>query len=1427
MASAPPSPLASSVEKTNGAKLSRLLIDGGTTVLRKVFDGFHPPANLASDLNSWYPTLNSLLRRRILNRHQWDKLFPPGGAAPDSHTFDITLLFLLLTNICRLSPPPSGWHTKPLTSDTSLQANLARIKFYRNVLCGHVSTTAVDACTFSALWQEITLPLTALGLGQAEIDRLKAESGGEEDYLDMLFEWADSEEDIKSQLKNLQQTQSKTQETVNEMATGLQQVKEGMNTLKEGREKDRADEALWNLAKAEFKGDIEYYVQRFQTDTREWVFNRVQNWLDDRSSQNRVMVISGNAGMGKSVMAAVICQRMQEAGRLSGNHFCQHDNVRYRSPQLMLQSLACHLSHALPEYKQALVKQLSRNLGTDHNNMGVEELFALLFKEPLSTMGDPGNNMLMVIDGLDESEYQGRNELLDVIANQFCKLPSWIRFLVTTRPATNITEKLKHLKPFQLEPEDKKNIQDIRMVLQQRLQHVIEEENREDVMEKLVLKCEGLMLYAHFLILAIEENPSVLDKDLDDSLPLGISSVYFCYFKRLEGELLKEDNVKEENFVNLLCAITASREPMPIDFVSSLLLPSEDSPLTKRRILRALGTVSSLLPIRNGCLHVIHKSVEDWLTGSSCYGEHDFIMEEKQGHRILASLCTAELDDLKQKRVHNVQFTATEKYALCHGAHHMFYSHEETKRDKLQELTVAYITNLELVYAKLCVSSTKAAEDIVLLQKQGISALLSEDTENVLKTLLLLLRKYHALFATSLSNFLQTMLNEGKVLLSAEASNLLQSKYPEIPYMEYVHKESQQGRVLARFHCSATAVCFDVSSKLDHMVCECEDGMLHLWSLQTSGLLWTRPVQVPKSVEFLPFRTVPSSPVRSCYRSVVFHPTEDLVLPGILSHVYTIEGDLKPHFVESSCKFSVCSVSGDKTKLLTDCLGDAKCLRMWSLKNGAEISRIPRDEDILSFAWSQDGTLLAISHSTGLICLLDVKSDFIILAETTPPEVCGMLKFSPDNRVLFCFPTFDIYSFGNRGFRVNVTVREQSRFSLIVSSGKVCYDPKEFDFVSDRGFLLGDLLFTSMCDRYFVLDEHTALTAELLTDINVVSTDEVAENSKGQVKRTSQIALSSDGEIVYVVVSPTLAPTLVAWYVSSGKLIAEKDTGIASETCLVAVREGVLLETDEGYLELWRADLSECIRRLTNLSDIRKVIPVSEERVACITEEEVTVLDTTSGNIVSRIPALHEVVGCNSKLQILTTDGRGSCQLSDGTSVFWERKLYLPDDFDPCVTGGIFSPTEQFVIICHEIEVFILDAMSGNTLHKLHPLRPLRPLRPLPLLHFFPLFPPSFHSLVRFISDEDFVSAYPSLVQLYNVKSGDLLSELNREVADVTCLAVCPSKRLFAIGLKDSNSCYKVIRVWLPGDKDSRKSQRCALNSYVRDYCQSIFSDNV
>ena len=782
MATAAPSPLASSVEKTNGAKLSRLLIDGGTTVLRKIFDGHHPPANLAADLNTSKTILSNLLKKKILHKPQWERLFPPGGVAPDSNTFDITLLFLLLTNICGLTPPPSGWHTKPPASDTSHEANLARVKFYRNVLYGHVTTTGVDTPTFSALWTEISGVLVSLGLDQAEVDRLKAEKGGEEDYIDLLIECSDSEENIKSELKNIHQRQAEAQKTLQELfqaQENTQQAVEGVRytveSLVEEREKDIADEALQKLAKCEFRGDIEYYLQRFQEGTREWVFDRVQNWLDNRSSQNRVMVISGNAGMGKSVIAAVVCKRMQEASRLLGSHFCQYNNVRYSKPQLMIQSLACHLSHTLPGYKQALEKQLSRNLGTELNNMIVEELFALLFKEPLDAVVDPGINMLMVIDGLDESEYQGRNELLDVIAIQFCKLPNWIRFLVTTRPASTIVEKLRELKPLQLQSDDEKNLEDIRKFFQMGLQHVIKPDIFDEFLDKLVLQSEGLMLYAHFLILSISRNVSVLiENDLKSSLPTDISSVYHLYFKRLETELKKNLEIKEEHFLNLLSAITASREPLPVGFVSRVLAPSTYSPLAKRTVQRALGSVSALLPIRDDCLHVIHKSVRDWLTDSSCYGEHEFIMDEIEGHRILAGLCAEELDDVKWKGVNNVKLTATKMYALNHGVRHIFHKREALE---LEILTNSYIVDLEIVYAKTCVNSTVTVEDLLWFRKQGTSNL-SQDCQSTLDILLFLLRKHHRLLTYYPQTFLQTMLNEGGKVLSVQASHLLQHKYP-------------------------------------------------------------------------------------------------------------------------------------------------------------------------------------------------------------------------------------------------------------------------------------------------------------------------------------------------------------------------------------------------------------------------------------------------------------------------------------------------------------------------------------------------------------------------------------------------------------------------------------------------------------------------
>lgn len=58
--------------------------------------------------------------------------------------------------------------------------------------------------------------------------------------------------------------------------------------------------------------------------------------------------------------------------------------------------------------------------------------------------------------------------------------------------------------------------------------------------------------------------------------------------------------------------------------------------------------------------------------------------------------------------------------------------------------------------------------------------------------------------------------------------------------------------------------------------------------------------------------------------------------------------------------------------------------------------------------------------------------------------------------------------------------------------------------------------------------------------------------------------------------------TLLAWDISSAKLIAEKSDfesgGRFLERNLVTVKAGVLVQTSAGTLELWNSKLSECIR---------------------------------------------------------------------------------------------------------------------------------------------------------------------------------------------------------------------------------------------------------
>ena len=1523
MATAAPSSLASSVEKTNGNKLSRLLIDGGTTVLRNIFDYYHPPANLAASLSSRHihPILTRLRHRNILNGVQWDKLFPPpGGGPPNSINFDITLLFLLLRNICGLSPPLSGWDRMPPASDTSFEANLARMKYHRNVLYGHVTSTGIQTSVFDVKWQEVSSVLVSLGLSQSEVDRLKREPCGE-DYVSAVFEWMKNDEEIQFQLKDLLRKQQQVLQTQQEdhrtlhdthqivgkvqltqieasnlqqedhrilqdthqtvvrveqtlqdthQAVGnLQQLQKEAVKLQQGdhrilqetcqavegvqrsvqdakemlgevrrtqqesqqqikykaanaeerRDKAEEDEVLRKLAQVNTERVIQYHSGKYQEETRLLIFKKIRLWLDDLTSENRVMVISGDAGMGKSVIAAVVCQRMQHAGRLSGSHFCQHNKERYRNPKVMLQSLACQLCDVLPEYKSELVKKLSRNLGVDMNSLEVQELFEFLFEEPLCSVGDPGRNLLLVMDGLDESEYKGRNDLLDVVANYFCKLPVWFRFLVTTRPEVNIADRLEKFNPIQLEQDNEENVKDIRLFLEKQLSSVIQSGSEDVVIDALVRKAAGHFLYAYLMVDFIKENVSLLtSEELGRTLPSGVSSVYQSYFERLEKEL----KIGEDQFLTFLSAMAAAREPLPRDFVSKVLLSDSKSPSGPRNVAKAIDSISTLLPVHDDCIAFFHKSVKDWLTDRTAYRRHNFSVDEKQGHVMLSQLCTNELNNVKSKGVHSTEFSDIAKYALQHGVYHMLESEElEEGTRSFEEIVNNYVTDLDIVYAKLCVNNTASSEDIILTQKQGAFQALSSEREKALGTLLFLLRKYRGRLSTHPSIIFQVMVNEGGDVLAGEATKVLQSR--EIPYIEYLNKETlnQLNKTQAEFPCKSTVACFDISPKQEFMVCECTDGMIYLWSLKTGEQRWVCPVEVKKcySGRHRPFRVVPNSNVYSCYRSVVFHPTEPIVLPGILSHAYSFKGNLQPLFPKSNCRFSVCSVHGDESKIITDCPGDAKCLVMWNLKNGEEITRTIRNEDVLSFAWSPNGTLLAISHFSGLVCLVDALNCLdTTLAEVTTRQPCGMIKFTADIQFLFCWSwPFPEIPLPTLRFRLKVIKLPCSTFSLNVLDDYFVHHPQDYESSGKGGFLMGDPIFFGFTHSprlprrgfTFVLNKQSVLRVlcqtKNITMLNCDTEEDSIANWRSPLGRFScLVAFALDGKTIYRTTAGDKGVHVVSLDVSSGDRKAEKVIR-TRDVLLVPVSEGVLLKQREpgAGVQLWNFELSQRIRSWPNLSEVRDIMPFSDQCVACVGREfEVSILDTSNGNIVKTIPLCHEgykstydllhkeAIVCNRKYQLLST-ASGSVQLSDGKNKVWKRPPRLGQFLGRWSLPGMFSPTEEFVLISFtksqfEIDVRVLQASSGKVLRTLCTV----------------------HSIIAcaFVSKTECVivcldSSTSYCLQLFNVSTGDFLTVLDIDFKPFRCLASCPQKGLIAIGLENSKCMCAVIQVKQLRDK--------------------------
>lgn len=195
-------------DTTNYLRLCRLLVDVGSQALRDTFDSIHSPRILHKVLSANRPTLQSLKNKRVINEVQWGKLFPSTPTTVSSRDFDMTLLTILLRNVCGLVPPSTGWDNLPVVTDHSLEADIARIKHFRNAVYAHAERASVDDATFSTYWRDIRDTLIRLGGStyEAAVDSLKDECMDPEmqkHYTALFIQWKKDEDNMKEQLNEI------------------------------------------------------------------------------------------------------------------------------------------------------------------------------------------------------------------------------------------------------------------------------------------------------------------------------------------------------------------------------------------------------------------------------------------------------------------------------------------------------------------------------------------------------------------------------------------------------------------------------------------------------------------------------------------------------------------------------------------------------------------------------------------------------------------------------------------------------------------------------------------------------------------------------------------------------------------------------------------------------------------------------------------------------------------------------------------------------------------------------------------------------------------------------------------------------------------------------------------------------------------------
>ena len=355
-----------------------------------------------------------------------------------------------------------------------------------------------------------------------------------------------------------------------------------------------------------FESDIEYFAKFYDEDTRHWLFADFDQWFSN-PGDSRAYVLLGDAGVGKTVIAAALAKRTQADGRLGACYFCRHNDSTRNNPKSLIRTIAYQLCKYNKEYNTKVGRTILTN-----SELGLHELFTKLLHEPLGKCNTCSQRMLVIIDALDETNYKSREDFLDLLLDRFPLLPKWLLFFITCRPENTVEFNLKNYNPCIKicagNEDDADNYrhheEDMRRFLKKKVNFCDLPYSVEDV----ITKCNGLFLYAYYISQVLSDRTcSVEGANLVDYFPGDIERFFLTNFKRVFVKLSDASL-----YWKLFGCLIVAPVPLPLSFIS-FILEKENSDLDVQTVIDA---VSQFVVVRSSdnTFSFLHNLIPSWLT---------------------------------------------------------------------------------------------------------------------------------------------------------------------------------------------------------------------------------------------------------------------------------------------------------------------------------------------------------------------------------------------------------------------------------------------------------------------------------------------------------------------------------------------------------------------------------------------------------------------------------------------------------------------------------------------------------------------------------------------------------------------------------------------------------------------------------------------